>query len=350
MTEEKKLIEEKTEGELSHPAPHHKGLTRRQALFGALLGIGAVAAKSAKAAEESCACLAPPDCDAVCPNGGSPRGDGTQACDCNPAPKPDTVLADIVTPGSAGQNSDTTLIRKFTEEHNTKSNPTGKTYVSTYLAGNTPDNYPAGSFKIPYFTVDSKGRVTSYATRTVTIKNQITQKNTYYYNYYNYYDYYDNNCADSDNGCFVKAKFLTQRGIFDISELRVGDILYGLDGEHRVIGIARNVLGKRKAVSPKGHHNVLLTDDHIILANNKPSVVDLRLYPKNKRILADSENGTQGRYADAWLDNLITENPDAFEVIDLPEDTPTFTPIVDKGHWGRTIDGADVLLCKEIAG
>jgi len=69
MTEEKKLIEEKNEGGLSHPAPHHKGLTRRQALFGALLGIGAVAAKSAKAAEESCACLAPPNCDAVCPNG-----------------------------------------------------------------------------------------------------------------------------------------------------------------------------------------------------------------------------------------------------------------------------------------
>lgn len=198
MTEEKKLIEEKTEGELSHPAPHHKGLTRRQALFGALLGIGAVAAKSAKAAEESCACLAPPDCDAVCPNGGSPRGDGTQACDCNPAPKPDTVLADIVTPGSAGQNSDTTLIRKFTEEHNTKSNPRGQTYVSTYLAGNTPDNFPTGSFKIPYFTVDSKGRVTSYATRTVTIKNQSTVKNTYYYNYYNYYEYSDSNCNDAE--------------------------------------------------------------------------------------------------------------------------------------------------------
>ena len=23
-----------------------------------------------------------PDCNAVCPNGGSPRGDGTQACEC----------------------------------------------------------------------------------------------------------------------------------------------------------------------------------------------------------------------------------------------------------------------------
>ena len=58
-------------------------LSRRKALLAGLLGAGAVVAKTAEAAEASCACLAAPNCDAVCPNGGVPKGDGTQACACN---------------------------------------------------------------------------------------------------------------------------------------------------------------------------------------------------------------------------------------------------------------------------
>lgn len=205
MTEENKRIEqEKTEGKEDHPASPHKGLSRRQALFGALLGIGAVAAKSAKAAEESCACLAPPDCDAVCPNGGVPRGDGTQACDCNSVPQSSTTLTDIVTPGSAGQNTDTTFTRQWTQINETRSE-WDKYYKGERPLKHTPtvptndqNALPTGSFKIPYFTVDSKGRVTSYATRTVTIKNQINVKATYYYNYYNYYEYSDDNCNDAE--------------------------------------------------------------------------------------------------------------------------------------------------------
>lgn len=37
-------------------------------------------------AEISCSCLPPPNCDDVCEFGGNPRGDGTQACDCNEEP------------------------------------------------------------------------------------------------------------------------------------------------------------------------------------------------------------------------------------------------------------------------
>lgn len=60
-------------------------LSRRRALLAALLG-GAAVIRPAKA-DESCSCLAAPDCSAVCENGGSPRGDGTQACDCFENPK-----------------------------------------------------------------------------------------------------------------------------------------------------------------------------------------------------------------------------------------------------------------------
>lgn len=75
-----------------------KKLSRRQALMGALLGAGAAVAKTAEAAEASCACLAAPDCSTVCPNGGTPKGDGTQACECNAEAK--EQLATVAYSGS----------------------------------------------------------------------------------------------------------------------------------------------------------------------------------------------------------------------------------------------------------
>lgn len=73
-------------------------LSRRQALLAGLMGAGTVVAKTAEAAEASCACLAAPDCDAACPNGGSPKADGTQGCVCNPTEK--EQLANVAYTGS----------------------------------------------------------------------------------------------------------------------------------------------------------------------------------------------------------------------------------------------------------
>ena len=62
--------------------PH--GRTRRLTLLSGLLAGLFGAVRTAKADE--CGCLPAPDCTVICPNGGSPRADGTQACDCNPDP------------------------------------------------------------------------------------------------------------------------------------------------------------------------------------------------------------------------------------------------------------------------
>ena len=75
-----------------------KNISRRKALMAGLLGVGVAAAKVSEAAEASCACLAAPDCDSICPNGGTPRGDGTQACVCNA--KASEQLADVAYTGS----------------------------------------------------------------------------------------------------------------------------------------------------------------------------------------------------------------------------------------------------------
>lgn len=73
-------------------------LSRRSALLAGLLGAGAFVAKTAEAADPSCSCLEPPDCSTICPNGGIPKGDGTQACQCNETPS--EQLADVAYSGS----------------------------------------------------------------------------------------------------------------------------------------------------------------------------------------------------------------------------------------------------------
>ncbi len=190
-----------------------KNLTRRGMLLGAVLGgIGAV--KTVEAVE--CTCLPAPDCNAVCPNGGVPRGDGTQACDCNPPTcvtqdqlakvaytgeytdlidKPDLSagMPNVVTAGGAGPTTNVTMSR----------------------TGAAPQT---GKITIPYFSVDSKGRVTAFGNRTFEMKTSYysnysnyyaysnysayTNYNAYqnYSNYKNYYDYYDNNCCGDSDG------------------------------------------------------------------------------------------------------------------------------------------------------
>ena len=186
-----------------------KKFSRREALLGALFGAGVAVAKTAEAAEAACACLAPPDCNSICAHGGTPRGDGTQACDCNPdglatvaytgkysdlsglpsipsvpstarvattgsyndlTNKPSIpsslTLPDITSAGSAGPTSNvTTTIVEY-----------GNTKKITGLEGTK-------NMKVPYFTVNAQGLITSYATR-----NYSVSLTTDYY--------YDNNCGD----------------------------------------------------------------------------------------------------------------------------------------------------------
>ena len=200
--------------------------SRREALLGALFGAGVAVAKAAEAAESACACLAPPDCSTICPNGGSPKGDGTQACDCNPEglatvaytgkysdlideptlatvaktgsyndlkDKPaSTTLPDLTSSGSAGPTADVTMKRVYT--YTTIKTTHGSSYTTTDYDYSLT-SHPTGSFQVPYFTVDSKGRITSYGSRTITIQNTNESKYaTKYDNYGNYGDYSD--CGD----------------------------------------------------------------------------------------------------------------------------------------------------------
>ena len=51
-------------------------------------------------AETLCSCLPPPNCDDVCSNGGNPKGDGTQECECFDQPTGSVALEDAYPVGA----------------------------------------------------------------------------------------------------------------------------------------------------------------------------------------------------------------------------------------------------------
>ena len=142
-------------------------MSRRRAILAALFAAPAAAANAALPG--SLSCLPAPNCDLVCPNGGVPLGDGTDACLCSDTPrltfapvaysgsyndftgKPDStdidnLFGDSVEPGEAGPKQNVTLTQTAA----------GRTGVSTPFSG---------SIDIPYFTVDATGLIKEYGSR-----------------------------------------------------------------------------------------------------------------------------------------------------------------------------------------
>ena len=123
--------------------------------------------------------------------------------------------------------------------------------------------------------------------------------------------------------------------------------MIGIDGVHPVVGIATNVLASRKALSPKDHPALVLTQEHIILSGNTAVVAGIEEYQLNKTVLT-AENGVRGVYAEDWMDCLCRVDPAVFEEVPADAQTKTYTPIVASGHWGMTEDGVSVLLCRVV--
>ena len=96
---------------------------------------------------------------------------------------------------------------------------------------------------------------------------------------------------------------------------------------------------------PKGSKDVVLTEDHVVLQDGQPVVYS----EVGKRMCHDiltAKSGIKGLYIQPWMDKMISVDPEAFECIEMPEDTPTYTLIVAEGNWGMTEDGTSVLLCQ----
>lgn len=153
-------------------------VTRRQAVFAALFGLGPMI-KVAYATEGSCSCLEAPDCSSICTYGGTPKADGSQACDCNEPPvqtlatvaytgsysdvlnKP--TLAKVATTGNYNDLSGLPTIPSATPDSIITAQRFGPSSNITINRGGT------GSIQIPKVTVNKYGLVTGCTSYTLKI-------------------------------------------------------------------------------------------------------------------------------------------------------------------------------------
>lgn len=328
-------------------------LSRRQALLGALLA-GAIAKPAEAATDGSCACLPAPDCNAVCPNGGVPRGDGTQACECTPAPNFPRALG-VVDGGDAVKalDSDRWGGRRLRLNHNTTD-----TWIPVFSGENVDyvlkSEIGGAGQKIGAKIVWSKNDLSSEGRGNIVTRYPAVKRDEYgRVQEVGYHAVMRNcncdcsnccNCGD-DNGCFIKARLRTTQGVKDVSEIRVGDRLIGLDGIHTVVAVMSRHLGKRLAVHPKNNKDLVVTEDHVVQCQGQPVVFSDQGKSMGHDVLT-AESGIKGVYVQPWMDQLISVNAEAFEQEALSEDTRTYTVIVADGHWGMTEDGTSVLLCQ----
>lgn len=365
QTEAAAAAEQKSET-LSNNKPD---LNRRRAILSALLAGAAVTASESKASDLDCSCLPAPDCNAVCPNGGTPRGDGTQACECLPAPTFPRALG-VTDGGDAVQavnaakwngktmrlnhNTTDTWIPVFSGDYvdyvlksevgGAGSQKIGAAVLSgytvlttlgtAYSAAETTSYYGyIYSYTRPAVQRDDYGRVIAVGVAKVYTKCACNCQCDCYY-------------GDSDNGCFVAAQLQTTEGIKSVKDLKAGDRILCENGETaEVVGMASNALGRRIAVSAKADEDLVLTQEHIIKADGTPVIRDIKDVVRNQTILHDEQNGKTGRYVDPEENFAVEERPEAFNDLNLPSDTPTYTPIVRGGRWGLTEKGEKVLLC-----
>lgn len=333
-------------------------VSRRKALISALLAGGLFGAGQAKAAA-SCECLPAPDCNAVCPNGGTPRGDGTQACECIEIPTnmPPRALARV--DGGDAINSEKTngyQIRGNSYGSGSQILVFNGSYIDYIDKSDIAGSLPVIGAKVLYgdsiledTTTRPNYRYNVQATEPAVKRDKYGRVEAVGVHRYWKQCNCDCNCCNcgDDSGCFIKARLLTTKGPKNIEEIRVGDRLIGIDGVHPVVGIATNVLASRKALSPKDHPALVLTQEHIILSGNTAVVAGVEEYQLNKTVLT-AENGVRGVYAEDWMDCLCRVDPVAFEEVPADAQTKTYTPIVASGHWGMTEDGVSVLLCRVV--
>lgn len=276
------------------------------------------------------------------------------------------------------------------------------------VAGTVGDTIEANlgsgaTFTVPYLTVDEKGRVTNYDKRNLTLPvsssfaadsdlnvSQSTQPSLDYlwpfnigrnkytgtyvkvdtgigsgsYTLQNLLQQLVNkshthstksvtvncncDCGD-DGGCFIDADILTTKGYINIKDLKTGDYIIYDKKKYRVAGIAKNKLGKRKAVSLDWTEKLLLTEDHLFKLPIGAGAYDIDSYFKsNKMKLYD--NKVVGSYQRKLsigekfipLKDQVTSffdyNHEIFlsrlqESLEYDENTVTYSPIVEDCEW-----------------
>lgn len=151
----------------------------------------------------------------------------------------------------------------------------------------------------------------------------------------------DRDTCDSD-GCFVSGLLLTSRGLVEVSNVVVDDLIWGTDEKwHKVIGVAQNVVGSRKVYTLDGGGGVV-TSDHIIYQGECAYVPSMSAWIKSVGALIEAENGVVGIYA--------SPTPIEIDGAILQETTPntkTYTPICEGASFVGYLNGNRVLIASQ---
>ena len=333
------------------------------------------------------ACLAPPDCNSICPFGGDPKGNGTQECNCYPEklkmPDPFATsgsyksLKNIppralsLTDGGDAVNAEKFGGKILRYEHNATAKSilvvnskqfdvTTKEKIATLgIPTIGSKTFTVGNKKYVQLTVtrDEYGLVTGLTADTdncnCTNCCNCNCTKTYCKNCSNckncacsYCSACDCDCCDcgDDSGCFIQTELLTPDGYKAVELLKVGDYLVCENGTYPIVAIVSNTLGSRKAVSMSGHPKTVLTEEHIVKKGGEPLSFDKSAFVRSKEVFTQGE--VTGSYFYRGLESVRLAKEGEFVVIPMHRETKTYTPIIaGNGHWGMTSDGVRVLIC-----
>ena len=136
--------------------------------------------------------------------------------------------------------------------------------------------------------------------------------------------------SDSDGGCFVYGKLLTNKGLLEPHELKIGMKIWGADERfHTILGIAKSTVGSRGVyVMPHGGG---VTADHIIYSGDVAYTADKSAaVTTGLAVLKDDEYKVEGRY------NVPEEvlEIDGAKVVHVSADIPTYSPICQDAFIG----------------
>lgn len=147
--------------------------------------------------------------------------------------------------------------------------------------------------------------------------------------------------SDTDGGCFVSGLLLTARGLVEVFDVVVDDLIWGTDEKwHKVIGVAKNVVGGRKIYTLDG--GGVVTSDHIIYQGDCAYVPSMNAWGKSVGTLIEAENGIVGIYASPTpieIDGAILH--------EASPNTKTYTPICEGASFIGYLNGNRVLIASQ---
>lgn len=155
----------------------------------------------------------------------------------------------------------------------------------------------------------------------------------------------DCNCGDSDtDSCFIDALLLTTEGYKNVQEVRIGDVLVGPDGKHKIVGVTSSALGDRR-VQVFGEN--ILTEEHVVLIDEKPRTASENWMHQYTRIRTDKKTNVRGTYEDPKITAQISVD----KSICLKEYSPdaiAINPIVESGNWVYLEGGVVALISHKV--